>query len=149
MSVNRQNEFIRKARLRHGDKYDYSLVEYVNSQTPVKIICPIHGIFEQTPAAHVRGDNCPKCANNKRGARMTQEEFIKRCHEVHGDKYDYSSTIYKGMNHQITIICPKHGAFTMNASNHVLLHQGCPKCVGRNLTQEDIISMFIFIIISF
>lgn len=142
MDEKRRNEFIRKARLRHGDKYDYSLVEYVNSQTPVKITCPIHGVFEQTPAAHVRGDNCPKCANAKRGAKMTQEEFIKHCREVHGDKYDYSKTVYNGMGKKITIICPKHGEFTMEAVRHVLSHQGCPKCVGRNLTQEDIINMF-------
>lgn len=39
------NEFIKQARNVHGDKYDYSKVEYVNSKTKICIICPIHGEF--------------------------------------------------------------------------------------------------------
>ena len=53
--------FIGKAIKKHGNKYDYSKVEYVNSQTKVCIICPEHGEFWQTPSAHVRGNACPIC----------------------------------------------------------------------------------------
>ena len=55
-------EFIQKAKAIHGDKYDYSKVEYVNSKTKVRIICPIHGEFWQVPSNHLRNHGCPKCA---------------------------------------------------------------------------------------
>ena len=57
------DEFIKKAKKIHENKYDYSLTKYVNSKTKIKIICPIHGIFEQTPNNHLKGCGCPKCAN--------------------------------------------------------------------------------------
>lgn len=56
-----QEEFISKAIAIHSDKYNYSKVEYVNSQTKVCIICPIHGEFWQRPSLHLRGKGCRKC----------------------------------------------------------------------------------------
>ena len=53
------NELIKKSILIHGDKYDYSLVKYENSRTKVKIICPIHGIFEQRFDHHIDYRGCP------------------------------------------------------------------------------------------
>lgn len=55
-------EFIEKGTQLHNDKYDYSKVEYINSRTKVKIICPVHGEFEQLPSSHLQGNGCPKCA---------------------------------------------------------------------------------------
>ena len=54
-------EFIAKAKKTHGDKYDYSRVEYVNARTKICIICPEHGEFWQTPHSHICGDGCPNC----------------------------------------------------------------------------------------
>lgn len=56
-----KRNFIEKARRIHGDKYDYSKVEYINAHTKIRIICPIHGEFLQTPDNHLRGKRCPKC----------------------------------------------------------------------------------------
>lgn len=53
--------FIEKANTIHNNKYDYSLVEYINNRTPVRIICPQHGEFIQIPHDHVSGCGCPKC----------------------------------------------------------------------------------------
>ena len=54
--------FVERAILIHNEKnYDYSKVEYVNSKNKIKIICPIHGEFEQLPHSHLRGSGCPKC----------------------------------------------------------------------------------------
>ena len=58
-------EFVKKAQGVHGDKYDYSQVNYVNSKTKVKIICPIHGEFEQAPEKHWLGRGCPFCGKEK------------------------------------------------------------------------------------
>ena len=57
-------DFIKKAREIHGDKYDYSKVNYVNNETPVCIICPEHGEFLQQPTNHLRGCSCPYCNTN-------------------------------------------------------------------------------------
>ncbi len=69
-------EFIQKAKAIHGDKYDYSKVEYVRAHVKVCIICPDHGEFWQDAASHLRGSGCPKCAdveNGKRHRKWTYE----------------------------------------------------------------------------
>lgn len=59
--------------------------------------------------------------------RKTTTEFITDAQKVHGDKFDYSHTVYKGAHHKITIVCPAHGEQTMTASNH-LRGSGCKRC---------------------
>ncbi len=59
------NEFITQAKEKHNNRYNYTLVNYLNNETKVKIICQIHDIFEQTPAAHLRGQGCPICKESK------------------------------------------------------------------------------------
>ena len=51
-------EFVAKTKEVHGDRYDYSKVEYKNSHTKVCIICPEHGEFWQIPNSHLRGRRC-------------------------------------------------------------------------------------------
>ena len=143
---NKLDKFIEKAQKRHGNKYDYSKVEYRGSKEKVCIICPKHGEFWQYPQDHVRGNNCPLCANENRGSkqRLTKDEFIKKAQEVHGNKYDYSKVNYKNINTKITIICPIHGEFEQIGMNHIL-GQGCPKCVGKGLNRDEIIEKFVFV----
>ena len=118
-------EFIEQAKKVHGDKYDYSKVNYVNAHTLVHIICPIHGDFLQTPNAHLSGRNCFYCNGTP---KLTREEFIDKARQIHGNKYDYSKVNYKNNDTKICIICPEHGEFFMKPSNHVNLKQGCPEC---------------------
>ena len=60
------NIFIDKCKIKYCDTdYDYSLVDYVNSQTKVKIICPIHGVFEKTPNKFLMGQECNLCSRKK------------------------------------------------------------------------------------
>ena len=117
-------EFIEKAQKIHGSKYDYSKVEYKNNETKVSIICPKHGIFEQTPTSHMSGHGCPMCSKNKRKDTNT---FIIESKEIHGDKYDYSKVNYVNNNTKVCIICPEHGEFEIIPLNF-LRGQGCPKC---------------------
>ena len=116
-------EFIERAKQIHGEKYDYSLVEYNGYKEKVKIICPIHGVFEQISKDHLRGCGCSKC---KKVKKLTTEEFIKRAKEIHGEKYDYSLVEYKNIDTKIKIICPIHGVFEQTPYNH--LHYECKKC---------------------
>ncbi|MBR6517552.1 MAG: zinc-ribbon domain-containing protein [Bacilli bacterium] len=127
-------DFINKSIKIHGDKYNYSKVKYINCNTKVKIICPIHGEFYQTPQSHLRGSGCPKCC----GLNKTTEEFIEKAILVHGDKYDYSKTEYKGSITKVCIICPKHGEFWQKPNDH--LHgEGCKECSKKYKTTEEFI----------
>ena len=142
--MDKREKFIEKATKKHNGKYDYSKVEYVNSTTKICIICPIHGEFWQTPQGHVRGNSCPKCANIKRGDtfRSNADEFIEKASKIHNSKYVYDKTKYVNSNTKIPILCFEHGTFWMTPMNH-LLGQGCPKCSGRGLNNNEIINMFI------
>ena len=133
----KREKFIEKAIKRHGNRYDYSKVEYVNSQTKVCIICPEHGEFWQEPAAHVRGNNCPICSRENKGKdrRKSVDDFIYKSIKVHGIKYNYSKTKYVNAKTKVCIICPKHGEFWQIPHNH-LNGQGCPWCSGRNMDDE-------------
>jgi len=119
------NEFIKKAKIIHKERYKYEQVEYINAMTKVKIGCPIHGIFEQTPSKHLSGQGCPKCGHN---SFMTTETLIKEAHKIHGDKYDYSKTEYIDYDTKVCIICPEHGEFWQYPYQHINRKNGCPKC---------------------
>ena len=83
--------FIQKSREIHGDKYDYSKVKYVDSQTYVSIICQIHGEFKQKPYSHLQGQGCIECYNSQRGKSLKKDfnTFLLKLKEIYGDKYDY------------------------------------------------------------
>ena len=132
-------EFIKLAKDVHGDKYDYSKIEYVNNKTKVCIICPEHGCFFMKPNAHINGkQGCPKCGykllSDKK--RMSTDEFIEKARNIHGDKYDYSYVDYTNTDKKVSIICPKHGAFLQRPHNH-LKGQGCPKCYGNAAANKE------------
>lgn len=118
-----KDEFLKRAKEIHGEKFDYSQVDYKNNSEPVIIICPNHGPFEQIPHLHMKGVGCPKCA----GKNKSTEEFIKQSKEIQGDKYDYSEVDYKGARTKVKIICPKHGEFLQTPNQH-LRGTGCPSC---------------------
>lgn len=122
-------EFIEKARLIHGDKYDYSKVIYINAVNKICIVCHNHGEFWQTPNAHLSNRGCPICKSVKIGnlTRLTLKQFIEKARAIHGDKYDYSEVIYNGIFNKVCIICSIHGEFWQTAHNH-LNGQGCPSC---------------------
>ena len=120
------DEFIERSKLVHGNKYDYSLVEYKNNQTKVKIICPEHGIFEQTLHSHLRSNGCIKCF--KENERIKHyNNFLNKSNELHNNKYDYSLVEYKNKKTKIKIICPIHGIFEQISGEHVR-GSGCQLC---------------------
>ena len=118
------NKFIVKAKLIHEDKYGYSLVRYINNSKKVKIICPIHGIWEQKPGGHLNGKGCRKCSGAE---KLTTEIFIKKSSDIHDNKYDYSLVDYKGHYSKVIIICPVHNVFEQGAGSH-MSGIGCPRC---------------------
>jgi len=138
-------EFIKKAREVHGDRYDYSKVEYVNNQTKVCIACPIHGEFWQIPHVHLQGKGCIKCGRERMALFHSKsiEQFIQEAKKVHGSKYDYSKVKFVNYRTKVTIICPVHGEFSQSPTSH-LQGTGCPKCgndrTSLRMTNEDFIN---------
>ena len=125
------DEFIKKSKLIYGNRYDYSLVNYKNISTKVKIICFIHGEFEQLPSNHLSGYNCIECSKYNKKEKITNtEEFIFCSKIVHNNKYDYSLVNYINCDTKVKIICSKHGMFEQNTGHH-MNGNGCSQCVRK------------------
>lgn len=134
-------EFIQKAQRVHGDRYDYSLVDYIISTEKVIVICRLHGLFPQTPVDHLSGCGCTQCYLEKSSRSKTKDtsQFIEQAEKIHKGKYDYSLVEYKKAHEPVLIICPIHGIFEQKPAFH-LQGQGCRGCAGTmKLTQEEFI----------
>ena len=125
-------EFIEKARQSHGDRYDYSRSQYVNSLTKVEIVCREHGPFWQTPASHTwQKCGCPKCRNDDLRKRFSYgtADFIRLARQSHGDRYDYSRSQYTSTHKNIEIVCREHGPFWQTPASHINGRR-CPLCAN-------------------
>ena len=122
-NARKMNNFIISSKLKYNNKYDYSLVEYKRIDEKVKIICDLHGTFEQKPCLHLK-KGCPICEGNM---KLTTEQVKIIFNEIHDNKFDYSLVEYKGDKIKIKIICPYHGEFEQTPSYHKI-GNGCPKC---------------------
>ena len=125
MRMKTTQEFIEDSIAVHGDRYDYSCVEYKGSRNKVRIICKIHGEWEQEAASHLMGYGCKRCRDDKK--RMTTDEFISKSIEVHGNRYSYDRTQYITANEKVIITCKSHGDFLQIPSGH-LSGKGCKSC---------------------
>ena len=133
-------KFIQQSKIIHGNKYDYSKVDYKNARTKVIIICLNHDKpyeFVQTPESHLRGQGCPKCGGK---LKLTTEEFIEQSNQVHGvGRYDYSKVNYKNAKTKVLIICHNHNEpfeFLQDPHSHLQGH-GCPKCARELQSKEQ------------
>ncbi len=139
--------FLDKAKTIHGDKYNYSNSIYLGATTKLEIICSKHGSFWQIPAGHLDGKGCQKCARELVGSKTkyTTEEFIALAKSKHGDKYDYSETLYgKSNTDPLKIICKQHGAFQQKPMGH-LAGQGCFHCGVEVSRKTHLLNTEIFI----
>lgn len=125
---NKTEIFIAKAKKIHGERYDYSKVNYTNAKTKINIICKEHGEFLQTPSNHLSNYNCQKCANNYKSDTLS---FIEKAKIIHNNKYDYSNVSYINADTPVTIICQEHGEFNQIPDFHINRKCGCPKCSNK------------------
>lgn len=128
-----KDDFLLRAKEVHGDRYDYSQIQCVNSKSKVTIACRKHGVFNQTAGDHLAGKGCRKCRTEEVAERQRQspDVFICRAREVHGEKYDYTLVEYVSARRKVKIVCPIHGVFEQTPGSH--LKQGCRKCADENL----------------
>jgi hypothetical protein len=131
--------FIQKAKKVHGDKYDYSKVNYITIKHKVTITCPLHGDFIQNANSHLNGSKCPACAIENRSniLRKSNKKFINQCTNIHNNKYDYSKTNYINSCTKVIIKCPTHGEFTQTPNSH-LCGYGCPYCKKESVGERII-----------
>lgn len=118
-----------------GDIYNYSKSQFKSITDKVTIICKQHGEFSQTPADHLKSvHGCPKCAREDitKNQRLSTEEFISRCINIHGDEYDYSVTEYVSLRDKVKIICKTHGVVTVDTNGH-MNGARCRKCADSEI----------------
>lgn len=136
--------FILKAKEIHGDKYDYSLVQYVNSRTKVNIICPVHGKFSQLPYGHLKSETgCDKCGSEKSHITQTysQEDILLKFKKYHKNNFNYSKVNYVSMHTTVIVICNRcKEEIEVTPNNHI--RRDCPNCCkvgGFNQTKPGIL----------
>jgi len=124
--------FIRESKKIHGDKYNYSKVDYVNTSGKVKIICKSHGVFEQLVSSHLRGHGCQKCAGLDKKDTESFIDCAKKLHTTQDGKpkYNYDKVEYTLSKNKVIITCPIHGDWKVKANNHLrkMGGGGCPYC---------------------
>jgi very-short-patch-repair endonuclease len=130
-------QFVKDAEIVHKGRYKYNDNNYVNAHTEIKITCPIHGDFSQTPTNHLNGNGCPKCKLEKLSQMFASntEEFIEKANIVHNNEYIYDKTDYKNNRTEVIITCPKHGDFKQTPQGH-LSGRGCPYCRQSKLEKS-------------
>ena len=139
-----QEEFINKAKAIHGDKYDYSLVEYINTNTYVWVICPVHDKFKIKPSDHTfskRPKGCKACGNEAK--TLPEPEFNTRLREKF-TTLTYDKSLYKAMTKPVPFTCTLCGNTETIKPQELLKRQSsCKVCFPlRSLKPEEFIPRF-------
>lgn len=123
-----EKTFVKKAQKIHKNKYKYNFknIKFINTTQKIEILCPYHGYFLQTPSAHLSRQGCSQCG--VASSRLKLYDFKKRCNKKHHNRYNYSKVCMKSTQDKITVICPSHGEFIINAADHLYHGTGCGKC---------------------
>ena len=137
--MNKTEVFIEKARLKHGDTYDYSKVEYEKALEKVIIICKTHGEFKQQANLHYIGKGCKLCGTERTSNSKTNKSknnFVEKARSIHGDTYDYSLVNITKTTFPVVIICKTHGEFIQTPHSH-LRGSGCYKCGKEDMANAQ------------
>jgi len=141
IALNRtREEFIEEVSKIHGNKYEYSnIADLVATQDAIEVSCPVHGKFSIMAMKHLAGQGCRQCGRIRTSdsSRQSTDYFINKSREIHGNKYDYSNSVYISSQTYIEIICPIHGSFFMWPNNHYS-GNGCKICARKGYSQVSI-----------
>jgi len=138
------HQFIDKAKIVHGDLFDYAETVYTLWLSPLNVRCRQHSqLFEVTPSYHLEAGGCPSCGDQRRleSTALPFSEFLSRARDKFGDTYEYDESSYTGVAKDMRILCLAHGWFSQPGYVHLRAKIGCPICTARiPLTQEDVIA---------
>ncbi len=132
-------EFIKRARAVHGDRYRYARAVYAGHRVKLTITCPVHGDFETTPAAHLlKARGCRPCsfAERSRALSHSTAQFVENARLVHGDAYDYSRSHYVNAHTKLVVTCQRHGDFEITPTHHLHKQTGCVECSRAGATRQ-------------
>lgn len=143
IKIENTEEFISAVKLIHGDKFNFDLCEYFNTNTKVELICNDCGehIF---PQAHsiLKGCGCYNCASNK---PIDKEKFLQLCLDVNGERFDYSRVEYTKYEAPVEIFCKTHGIWFFQKPKHHILHGGCRQCTLDKIGNKNRKDVNVFI----
>ncbi len=133
--LERKEIFVKNALKKYGNKFDYSKVDYIDSQSKIIIVCKKHGDFLKTPAKHLfHKHSCPSCAKEgySEAVKISKIDFMKKAKSIHGDKYNYIKTTIGRMSDKIEIYCNLHKQyFIQQQSVHLDGRIGCKECLRK------------------
>lgn len=131
---NSELEGFKKSALKiHGNKFDYSKAFYINSKTPLTIICPTHGEYSQIPQVHLKTHGCPKCGRHhtEKSHIHDFDTFLNKCNKKFKSKYTYiyNGNCFVAQKSLLNITCQCGNSFEMKARNHLFSKSGgCKRC---------------------
>ena len=127
----------------HGDKYDYSLINYTSIRDKVKIICSIHGVFEQSPDSHKRGFGCSKCGYSKN--MPTEEYALSQLKENNFDNSrEFNILTFDGNKSKVEVTCQIGHKYTTNIYRRLKEKYSCSEChkkylyISNNVTDDNV-----------
>lgn len=138
-----QEEFVRRAQIVHGARYDYSRTVYRSQHQRITILCAKHGEVETTPSSHLRGSNCAFCATEGTAdlLRMSLDEFTARGRAIHGERFAYDQVVYRQYFEPVILICTDcDTTFSQTPALH-LAGYGCSTC--REYAGEKAVRAFL------
>lgn len=136
-------EFIKEARNKYKDRFDYSMVSYINNYTKVKIKCNLCGkYFLITPKNHFRGQGGCKSCSSRLASLSTKQEFIQKAKQLHKNKYNYSLVDYVDSRTKVKIICNKCGKIFEQTPKAHLQGENCSYCKS-SLSEEKILNFLL------
>jgi len=141
----------------HGNRYKYDNFVYLSSSDKSHVTCRLHGDFLVSMRAHLSKDekirtHCPKCKKiytKRQNIKKRKDKALSDAKRLHNGYYDYSKFVFEGMSKKGIVICPEHGEFLVNMTEHTGVRRTrCRKCVDRDMgianrnSQDDVVKRF-------
>ena len=141
-------DWVTRFREVHGNTYDYKDVIYKGYKNPVRILCHIHGAFNQTPDNHYRGrQGCSKCKGDKlrRARQMPIKVFLQQAIEIHKGAFEYIEAQFDNvLTGTVTMICKQHNYVCVQTPvNHLSGKNPCPQCNNMKSKGEDAVADYL------
>lgn len=113
-----------------NDKVSLDKVKFFNMRDKVTVTCSDHGdVLVTAKLLYTGSQSCSKCGRirSNESRRITKEEFLRRCFNVHGNKYSIDLSTFKDTVSRLRVVCDLHGEF-FPIAKHLARGQGCPVC---------------------
>lgn len=125
-------EWWERSSKKHNNKYTCDLSKYVDQNTLILIVCPIHGEFQQKPVYHLHGRGCPECGRHSGNSTNTTSKVIARIEKEFPNMYITSKVKYVDQYTGITLGCKHCGNDFTIRTKSLFNGVGCPNCAKKS-----------------